>query len=42
MDALKKNTFGRFCNFCYYWVEGKDSEGKRRKNEFLPSQKIVL
>ena len=31
MDALKKNTFGRFCNFCYYWVEGKDSEGKRRK-----------
>ena len=31
MDVLEKNAFGRFCNFCYYWVEGKDGEGKRRK-----------
>ena len=30
MESVKNGLFGRFCNYCFYWVEGKDSEGKRK------------
>ena len=30
MENVKNGPFGRFCNYCFYWVEGKDSEGKRK------------
>lgn len=24
------SIFGKFCNYCYFWVEGKDVNGKRK------------
>ena len=30
MENVKNGPFGRFCNYCFYWVEGKDGEGKRK------------
>lgn len=30
METAKNGPFGRFCNYCFYWVEGKDGEGKRK------------
>lgn len=27
---MEKELFGRFCNYCVYWIEGKDDTGKRK------------
>jgi len=32
---MEKELFGRFCNYCVYWIEGKDDTGKKENKENL-------